>query len=128
MEISRARLRFRRGDICAIAFVLVLAAAVSAFFLIPSQSQEVFVEIRQDGKLLGQYPLSQDRTVTIGGEYANTVVIENGAVWVEAATCPGADCVHSGKISAAGRSIVCLPNRLEIRLIGEAGDVDMVVG
>lgn len=128
MDSPKARLQFRRGDIFAIAFVLALAAAVSAFFWFPGQSGEVLVELRQDGQLLGQYPLTQDRTVTVGGEYTNTVVIENGAVWVETATCPGADCVHSGKISDPGRSIVCLPNRLEIRLVGGAGEVDMVVG
>jgi len=42
-------------------------------------------------------------------------------------TCPGNDCVHSGKIHSAGRSIVCLPNRVEIRITGES-DVDYVVG
>ena len=42
--------------------------------------------------------------------------------------CPGRDCVHSGSIGSTGRSIVCLPNRVEIRVISAEADVDFVVG
>ncbi|MBQ8917117.1 MAG: NusG domain II-containing protein, partial [Oscillospiraceae bacterium] len=42
-------------------------------------------------------------------------------------TCPGEDCVHSGWISSPGRSVVCLPNRVEIRITGSS-EVDFVVG
>ena len=42
--------------------------------------------------------------------------------------CPGEDCVHSGWIKASGRSIVCLPNKVEIRIVGQSDDVDFVVG
>ena len=45
------------------------------------------------------------------------------------ADCPGKDCVHTGSISKAGSAIVCLPNRLEIRIEnrGDASsDVDAI--
>ena len=61
--------------------------------------------------------------------WAGTAALGDGAVAVTASDCPGNDCVHSGWISAAGRSIVCLPNRLEVRITGGAGDgVDAVTG
>lgn len=58
-----------------------------------------------------------------------TVIVEDEAVWVESSGCPGQDCVHSGRIYTSGQVIVCLPNRVEIRLVGGVpSDVDMVVG
>lgn len=122
-------LSFRRGDGWVLAGIVLLAIAIGAVFLFPRSQNGVTVEIRQNGILVCALPLEEDRTVTVDGDYSNCIVIRGGAVWVEDATCPGADCVHSGKISAVGRSIVCLPNRVEIRLVGSTpGDVDMVVG
>ena len=43
--------------------------------------------------------------------------------------CPNQDCVHSGVITRAGQSIVCLPARIVIELHGGSGDgVDAVLG
>ena len=96
---------------------------------LPSPAQSgAQVEIYKDGKLHSSYPLDADRSIDIGGEYHNTVVIEGGRVCVAQSDCPGADCVHSGSISDVGRSIVCLPNGLEIRVVGSDADVDLVVG
>ena len=38
------------------------------------------------------------------------------------------DCVGCGWSNATGRSIVCLPNGLEIRIVSGQSDVDFVVG
>ena len=57
-----------------------------------------------------------------------TVEIRDGAVAITHSTCPGEDCVHSGKISTLGRILVCLPNGLEIRITSAKADVGFVVG
>lgn len=44
-------------------------------------------------------------------------------VRVEQADCPTQDCVHTGTITRAGQSIVCLPARIIIQLEG-SGSVD----
>ena len=62
----------------------------------------------------------------IGGAYINRVEVRDGRIAIVDSDCPGEDCVHSGWISRPGRSIVCLPNRLEIRVTGTS-DVDFVV-
>ena len=56
-------------------------------------------------------------------------VICDGKAAILESTCPGEDCVHSGWISQTGRSVVCLPNRAEVRIEGVSGadDVDAVV-
>ena len=121
-------LRFRRGDLLALGLVLAAAAALAAVLLLraaPGAEARVYL----DGKLLAVLPLDRDAVYEAAGTYVNTITVRNGAVAVTASDCPGNDCVHSGWISAAGRSIVCLPNRLEVRITGGAGDgVDAVTG
>ena len=122
------RLTFRKGDLLAIALVAVLAAGLLAAFFprSPSDSQGV-VQVYQDGQLIRELSLSQDEIFQISGDYSNTVEISGGKVAIVETNCPGGDCAHSGWISTPGRSIVCLPNRVEIRVTG-AADVDFVVG
>ncbi len=118
-------LRFRLGDGVVICAVLLAAGVLALALLLPRPAMAPTVEIYQNGALLYTLPLAADTRLTVGGDYQNTVVIENGRVYVESATCPGADCVHTGAIDRAGQSLFCLPNRLEIRLVGQS-DVDMI--
>ena len=41
---------------------------------------------------------------------------------VDYAACPDQVCVHSGFINKAGQSIVCVPNRITLRLITGGGE------
>jgi len=56
------------------------------------------------------------------------VTVKNGKIAVTHSDCPGKDCVGCGWQSQSGRSLVCLPNRMEIRIVTAKSDVDFVVG
>ena len=118
--------RFRASD--ALAAVFVLCLAVVSFFLFYHSPRETAgsVEIYQNGKLLYTLNLYEDQAVTVSGDYENIIVIENGTVHISSSTCPGQVCVHMGSISTSGQSLICLPNRLEVRLSGESDDVDII--
>lgn len=122
----RDHLRFRKGDLIAIACVLVLAG-VLALILLPrlSSGSDLMVEVYQNGRLIRQIPLCENTTFTVTGVYENTILIKDSAVYVSEASCPGNDCVRSGRISRSGQSIICLPNKLEIRISGEP-EVDII--
>lgn len=122
------RLRFQKGDIVAIVVVVLLAVAVMLAFAPSNSDQAAQVEIYQNGLLLKTLPLSIDAIYTVEGKYTNVITIEDGKVSITASDCPGEDCVHSGKISSTGRSIVCLPNAVEVRVVGATDDVDFIVG
>ena len=62
-----------------------------------------------------------ERLVESNG-YTLRLCLTETEVWVEEADCPTQDCVHTGTITRAGQSIVCLPARIIIRL--EGGPVD----
>lgn len=121
-------LRFRKGDIIAIAAVVLLAVFVAVCFLPRENTAPVQAEIYQDGELVKTVSLNEDLTCEIAGKYTNVITVENGEISISASTCPGEDCVHSGAISTSGRSVVCLPNGVEVRVVNAASDVDFVVG
>ena len=121
------QLTFRRGDFFAIALVFFIAlGTVLAFLPADTSSENHVAQIYMNSSLIHELPLDVDTSLVIEGDYLNTVTVENGKVRISKSNCPGSDCVHSGAISTSGRSIVCLPNRVEVRVTG-ASDVDFVV-
>ena len=125
---KQAYLRFRKGDVLAVVLVALLAVLVAVCFIPRNSSAPVVAEIYQAGKLLKTLPLDQDATLEISGMYTNTVSVKNGQIAITASDCPGEDCVHSGAIHSSGRSLVCLPNEVEVRVVAQTSDVDFVVG
>lgn len=125
---TQNRLRFQKGDILAIALVVVLAVVTVFCFLPKENTAACEVQIYQNGQLLKTMDLTGKQELVVTDKYSNTITVADGKVAITASDCPGEDCVHSGVISAPGRSIVCLPNGVEVRVAGKASDVDFVVG
>ena len=121
-------LRFRKGDVLAIMLVAVLAVVVAVCFLPKPQTGPVLAQVYQEGILIQTLPLDADTSLEVTGKYTNVITVEKGKIAITASSCPGEDCVHSGAIQTSGRSIVCLPNEVEVRVIAQTSDVDFVVG
>ena len=121
-------LRFRKGDFLAIVLVIAMAAAVTVCFLPKSTSGPARAEVYQDGELVTTLTLTEDTTLELKGKYTNVITVSGGKIAITASNCPGEDCVHSGAIHTSGRSIVCLPNAVEVRVVSQTSDVDFVVG
>ena len=121
-----------RRDVILIAVLAAVGVLVLLVMLVFTQKGQT-VQVRQDGVVTAEYPLSQDRTVDIpfvnGGH--NVLVIHNGEAWVEEADCPDALCQKTGRISRTGQSVICLPHRLVIEITGgevqESSAVDILV-
>ena len=126
------RLTFARGDLLAVALVVLLALMTLIAYL-PSgdAAPNAKVQVYRDSVLVDEMPLDTDRTFYVDGDYQNEVAIQNGKVSITHSTCPGGDCLRMNAISAPGRTIVCLPNRVELRVVAGDGttdsDVDFVV-
>lgn len=129
----------RKADIVLFIALVVIGLAASAVlsFSRTDAGAEAKVIIESGGKLYAQYPLSEDRTVIVPApkqisidapdagagasasekyDYYNVVVIKGREVSVTEASCKNRVCVKHGSISYAGESIVCLPNRLTVRI------------
>lgn len=102
--------------ITGVVIIFIISLIMSYFILRPSKKR--IVEIVQEGAVLETIDLdrAQNREFTIRyKDSSNTVRIEDGEIWVEAAECPDHTCMKMGKLYSESLPIVCLPNRLIIR-------------
>jgi len=112
-----------RYDILLIAVLLFVSALSVALMLVFRRGGDrVAVEI--DGSLVCEYSLAENGEYPLNGG-TNILVIENGEAYLRYADCPDKVCVNTGKISYVGQTIVCLPNRVTVTVIG-GGGVDIV--
>lgn len=109
-----------------LAAVLAVCVALSFWLLLPGADAQR-IEIISEGKVLYTLSLDVDQAVTVTtASGTNTVTIQNGSVAVTEANCPDHYCMQRGWCSG-GADIVCLPNRLVIRFLGEQ-EIDGVAG
>ena len=121
------RLSFLKGDWIAVGIVLFCALGIFVLFIPKNpHEQEAVIQIYQDNILVKECALDTEDSFVLEGAYSNTITITDRRVAITESNCPGMDCVHSGFINSMGRSIVCLPNKVEIRIVGES-EVDFVV-
>ena len=116
------RFRVRIADFVLIT-ALVAAAFVPLLFLRGKPAKNVSVIL--NGNTVCERPLDKDREYTIDG--VGKVVVKDGKAFVRDMTCPDKTCEKMGKISSAGNSVICLPNRLAV-VVDAGGEVDAVVG
>ncbi|MCR5503685.1 MAG: NusG domain II-containing protein [Lachnospiraceae bacterium] len=84
---------------------------------------EATVIVESGGGLYGTYSIRDEETIIVDSAYGhNTIRIEDGAVFVTDADCRDHVCMRSGKIRRRGESIICLPNRLTVRITGKGED------
>ena len=123
------RLTFCKGDVAVISFVTMLAVLIGVlFFLKTGSGKGKVVVVYQEGEKVQELSLYEDREILIENSYTNKLKVKSGKVAIVESDCPGMDCVHSGWIQEKGRSLVCLPNRVEVRIEGETdSEVDFIV-
>lgn len=111
---------FKLGDVLVLVVLLVLVALTIAFALKSSAS---YAEVYIDGELKYTLDLSSDTTLEIlDGKM--TLCVEDGKIRVADSDCSQKLCAHSGAISKDGGMIVCLPNKVVIKV--SAGEVDAI--
>ena len=99
--------------------VIIIALSISGYFLTGATLVEdgKTVVIESEGKLFAQYPMTEYRVVDVKGH--NKIEITPEYVRVIYADCPEQTDVKQGKISSPGSIIVCLPNKMTVRIAGE---------
>lgn len=106
-----------KNDLLIILVPLILCISY-ALWVNYSHKTGGYVYVEQDGDGLGAYPLNEDVEVTFENENGgyNILVIKDGKADIISASCPDKVCVNHRKIGFEGESIVCLPNRLTVRI------------
>ena len=106
--------------------VIIIVALVGIIFVTTASGNVTEVKITVNGEVYKEASLKSDKKQVIKINDTNTVVIENGYVYMQDADCKDQLCVKQGKISNEGESIVCLPNKIIVE-IEESADLEHAV-
>lgn len=143
MSSWQTETKFNRRDALVALAVALLAAVTALLFYLPrTQSDQLTLVITVGGQEQSRTPVTQlpdgpvriegrgGYTLTLSPSYSDLPFSPEWSVRVSDSDCPGQDCVHTGAISRAGQSIVCLPAQVVVYLEGTpaAGQPDVIVG
>ena len=109
----------KKKDLILICSMLVLAAA---FWLVPravgffGNSKEQKLRITVSGEEYGTYSLEKDQVIKVGD--TNVCEIKDKKVSMISADCPDQLCIHQRTIQLQGETIVCLPNKVVLEIMG----------
>ena len=127
MKSNKISLVFCKADLITITGVILLAIFLGIWF---SQNvnygEHVVAVIYRNGQRIQEISLEDEKEIVLTYEYTNLIQVKEKVISIVESDCPGKDCVHSRGISRGGQSLVCLPNRVEIRLEGRE-EVDFIL-
>lgn len=103
------------ADVFLVIGLLVLTVIISIFIYKKQSTDNLLVEVSIDGKLKDTYYINLDTEVLL--PTGNKLVIKDEKVFIEEANCPDKLCIRRGFISRENESIICLPNKLVVRIV-----------
>ncbi len=119
------------GDVIISVFLILLSILILVGFSF-IQTDEKYVEIIKDDVIIEKIKITDglSETITITGELiTNEIHVDETGAQISHANCFDQVCVHTGHISDVGSAIVCLPNKVIVRITGEddsESEVDIV--
>jgi len=97
-----------------------MSGLFSSFYIYGNNNKDKKVIVELSGKVYGVYDLNSDRIIDLKGPQSWAKInIENGYIFVSESGCPQKICKRMGKKNRINELIVCIPNRLIIRIEGE---------
>lgn len=129
-NISSVKKNKVRNDVILVTVIVIIAVAV-LLFINATKVQGDKVVVKINGVETEAYSLSEDTKFEIitgkDNENINVVVIENGKARVTEADCPDGICKDYRPISFVGETIVCLPHKVVIEIVGDSRDAGLDV-
>lgn len=118
------RKTIKKSDFIIIGIILI-AAVIFYFinqFYYSKEGESVLVLV--DNEEVGRYSLEEDLNLVIhsGEKETNTLIIQDQKAKIAEATCPDKLCVNNHAVSKSGESIICLPNKVIIKVISNDKD------
>ena len=124
---SQKNKKFRNDGILAAVIIIIAVAVLLLMNLTKVKGNSVVVKI--DGVETQRYSLEENIEFEIrtgeNNEDYNIVVIEDGKVSVAEANCPDGICEDYRPISYVGRTIICLPHKVVIEIVGDNTDMEL---
>ena len=121
----------KKNDIILAASFVVVAIICAILIQVVVKKAGNVAVVSIDGQVYKELSLNVNTKLEIdaavGADGYNFLVIENGYAYMKDADCTDKICVHQGRISKVGETIVCLPHKVVIEIKGENTELDAVV-
>ena len=133
MTSKRSQPELKPKPLDALVVLAVVLLAVGAAWLSYGGRGEgdLTAVVKHRGQVVAQVTLStitEEKQIPVDGTYHLLVTVTRDGASVTQSDCPGQDCVHTGTITRAGQSIVCLPEQVIVTLEGKAPSPDVILG
>ena len=112
----------KKNDWILVVVILVLAGVGFLVYTSFGKQTAGIVKVSVDGELFGTYSLDKEQEIKIN--YTNRMIIKDGQADMIEADCPDQICVDHKTISKNKETIVCLPNKVIVEIVG-GEDVEM---
>ena len=112
----------KKNDWILVTVILVLAGVGFLIYTNLGRQSAGIVKVTVDGELFGIYSLEKEQEIKIND--TNRMIIKDGQADMIEADCPDQICVDHKTISNNKETIVCLPNKVIIEIVG-GEDVEM---
>jgi hypothetical protein len=113
----------KKGDIVLISLLLILCV-IGLVVPAAQKDNSDTVIVTAGGSIHGEYPLGEDREITVSyGGHTCVIAVEEGNVRMKAADCEDKLCVKQGAVHSHNEIIVCLPSQITV-YIGKSGADD----
>ena len=123
----------RKTDYLLLTAIFLMALAGYLFFHTGDTKGAKLLIIQQDNKIVERIDLSKAKAETMVAipvpDGTLTVMYDKNKAWVKSSPCPEKLCIHQGKISKAGQTIACLPEKvlLTITTPGKEAEQDAIL-
>lgn len=114
---------FQKKDKLLILLIVIAAGIVALSSSMFGNKAGTYVRVMIDGELYGEYSLQEDQTIAIQDTsgYNRFAITQNSVKMLEA-DCPDQYCVKHAAITGTNETIVCLPHKLTVEIIGDVTD------
>lgn len=101
-----------------ISIIIVLSIGLIGIYFSSQSKAGAFAEISTPyGEY--RYPLSKDKQIKVRGKTSEySFEIHNGKIHATYSACPYQHCLHKGEIHRQGDSIICVPEQVVCRIVG----------
>lgn len=119
------KVRMKIGDLLVYVLIgLLIGGSFVGLHWMKARVDEQRVVIEVNGRQVESVPFTPDmnpRTVRVVADDGGYNIVRISAAGVEMieADCPDQICVRSGRIRYVGQTIVCLPHKVLVKIVGE---------
>lgn len=107
----------KKKDVLLILIVLAISTVIFISTKIMNKGNSDKIEIYVDNRLYKSIPINSEEEITIENneDYNHIKIYDKGAKIIDA-SCPDKVCVKSGFIKDSNEKIVCIPNKVIIKI------------